>query len=420
MGFDEAITGRLQRLFPTSRVIDNVHEVQPLEWDLLVTHKDPVNIPDHLFVVAVAEDATPRFGFAEKKLRTGLTVSVDYDGVSRASEFTIPGGLTHRIDQLVEQQLLPVARMLQWNLTLRPTFVLRPFLVTSDGGVLAGSFVRLGGKAECWCLPSYVDGPENWVAAALDVWHEQDAVRFPKRDWLRANEWMTSTERLLGERLEALESERGDLLAALAKEEQQIIVALQAARQEADATHRTLLTGQGNELVKAVSSALSACGFQIVDMDQIWPQNNRREDLRATVKGDRGWTAIIEVRGYEKGAALNDLVRLHGRFRTMFLQETGRLPIRSWYVVNQFIRQPPRERPAALASQARELDAYAEDGVLVIDTVELLKLRGAVETGIITAEAARDLLKEQTGRLELQRETARHASGVGSREKTSS
>jgi len=399
MGFDDLTITSLQTLFPTWRVIDSIDDIQPLEWDLLVTRKDPINIPDHLFIVAIAEDTVPRFGFPVMPGQEYPHSHVTYGGLSRASEFTIPGGLPHRIDLLVERQLLPVARSRSSNLTLQPARALRPFLVTSDGGVIAGSFLRLGGKAECWCLPNYVSQPEAWVAAALQVWHDQDAVRFPKTDWLRTDKWRTPEENELTRRLDGLRNRRTELLKELEKTEESLISSLSVAEREGDATHRVLLTGQGRELVEAVSAVLTLFGFRIMDMDSIWPENNRREDLRAQTEGTDIWTAIIEVRGYEKGAALNDLVRLHGRFRTMFLQETGHLPYRSWYIVNQFIKQAPDERPIVLASQNRELEAYSEDGVLAIDTVDLFKFRIAVETGQASVEQVRQLLIEATGRL---------------------
>ena len=414
MGFDDATTTSLQRLFPTSRVIDSIDDVQPLEWDLLVTHKDPLSIPDHLFIVAIAEDAVPRFGLAAMPGRDYSQAPVSYGGLSRASEFTIPGGLPHRIDQLVESQLLPVARSRSANLTLWPAGAMRPFLVTSDGGAIAGSFLRLGGKAECWCLPNYISQPAAWVAAALQVWHDQDAVRFPKTDWLRTDKWRTPDENELARRLDRLRNRRSELQTKLDQEEDSLISKLSTAEREGDATHRVLLTGQGRELVEAVSAVLTSFGFRIIDMDSIWAENNRREDLRATIEGTDDWTAIIEVRGYEKGAALNDLVRLHGRFRTMFLRETGRLPDRSWYIVNQFIKQSPDERPIVLASQNRELEAYSEDGVLAVDTVDLFKLWIAVETGQASVEQVRQQLREATGRLTPELNLLPIAAGIGS------
>src|SRR2546421_349790 len=109
MGFDDLTVRALQRLFPTWRVIESVDDVQPLEWDLLVTKKDPVAIPEHLFVVAIAENVKPRFGYAATDPGKLLSL-VTYDAPSRASQFTIPGGLPHILDQLVERRLLPAAQ----------------------------------------------------------------------------------------------------------------------------------------------------------------------------------------------------------------------------------------------------------------------------------------------------------------------
>jgi hypothetical protein len=127
---------------------------------------------------------------------------------------------------------------------------------------------------------------------------------------------------------------------------------------------------------------------------------DRREDLRVATSDKPGWTALVEVRGYKRGAQVNDLQRI-GRFRRRYLQETGRDSDRVWYIVNQFLKDDPAGRSAVFQFNEPDLATFAEDDGLVIDTVQLFSISRAVQLQEIDSALARNSLINATGRFEV-------------------
>ncbi|MGK4593911.1 hypothetical protein [Amycolatopsis sp. w19] len=58
-----------------------------------------------------------------------------------------------------------------------------------------------------------------------------------------------------------------------------------------------LLTADGDDLALAVQMALEVLGFVVVDMDQVHPEGDRREDLRVQGPDRPGGEAIVEMKG---------------------------------------------------------------------------------------------------------------------------
>jgi hypothetical protein len=154
-------------------------------------------------------------------------------------------------------------------------------------------------------------------------------------------------------------------------------------------------------LVAEVIATASELGFRVVDVDEeISKEGDRREDLRIIDPDDAEWTALAEVRGYTKGAQLNDLLRL-ARFVSRYIRDESREPDAVWYVVNHFLGMNPSLRPAPLESNVAEVETFGEGGGLVIDTRDLFRLRMRVRRGETTPAEARALLRGARRRLEL-------------------
>jgi hypothetical protein len=272
-----------------------------------------------------------------------------------------------------------------------------PWVSDVKGRILAGHFRRVSGEAECWCLPDYVDDPHAWIIAALTVWNQRDHVRFPQvGDWRGRTRWRTGDERRLGETVDALVRERDAAMLTFIAQESQLRASLDAARDRADNNERLLLTAKSRQLVDVVSEALCAIGFEVEDMDRVWPTGKKREDLRLRDPGTPGWAALVEVRGLSGGGAASDLQRIE-RFKRLYKDEEGQLPTQSWYIVNQFIDVDPDDRERLFASNPSDVEVFAEEGGLVIDTRVLFHIWIDVQTGDLTQDAARDSMKSQTG-----------------------
>jgi hypothetical protein len=270
-------------------------------------------------------------------------------------------------------------------------------LVTSDGKTVAGEFTRQGGAARCWVIPPYEDQVVDWLLAALNAWSHLDSARFPVRQaWRQEERWQVSKERELIAELRQLEVERNNMLTEVEMRMTKVRGQLENAQAEGE-VDRKLLTTQGDELVAAVRSALRNLGFDVAAMDERWPVSDKREDLRVTDVSVNDWEAIAEVRGYKRGAELSDLMRL-SRFAKRYQQDEGRYPDGVWYIANHFIPDSPSERSAILASHPKEVDAFADDDGLIVDTRHLFDMVVNCQIVVLQKEDAREKLRNGRGR----------------------
>jgi hypothetical protein len=406
LGFDELTAAALGAAFPTSQVVGSPSEVRQEEWDVLVTNDTTLNsVQGHLYVLAIGTSwlGQPAEGltYANSQITRGIQ--------SIAREFEFPEDLPDGVKALVESDLLPAAfargthdclvesvpGFLQGNKT--PASV-RAFLATTEGLAIAGAFVRQGGVSECWAIPEDTQSPLAWLQVALDQWRTKDANKFPAgAPWSKRGEWMNARELETVEQLSLQSARRVEVLSGLDREEAGLRAAADAASLDADRGLRRLLTARGDDLKEAVKDALTGLGFRVRDMDLEFPENDRREDLRITVSGDAKWEAVVEVRAYKGGATIADLLRL-GRFSRRYAKDEGRDPGAVWYVASTQVGRDPSTREPILATNAAELEEFATDGGVAVDTSDLFRLAVAIERGIIEAAAARKLLTDSRGR----------------------
>lgn len=416
-GFDDEIAEKLMGLFPTTRRIGSLGEVAQDEWDVLITTETVYGAIPRLWVVAFNGTVMSWSPGGPRVITLGQCQfsgrkpqecpSIRWSGRVKATEFVVPDNLPGPIERLIDATLLPAARehedhmeLLPDDLTLLqewPSVVL-PFLLLRTGRCVAGRFPRVGGRTECWCLPEYMkDMAPQWVEAALGEWYKRDPQTFPSAAWVDAPRWRTSDENGLADQLEALRGKRAEMLASMAAAEEALLAKLGEAKQAAEARERTLLKGTGEGLEAVVAECLTDLGFNVQNMDKVYPSRDRREDLQVTDSDNPGWVALVEVKGYTTGARVNDLLRF-GRFRTRYVQDHGEDAAAVWYVVNQFNEDDPGIRPPVLASNEAELETFAANGGLAIDTADLFQLWMAVRGGSVTATQARAALVRATGR----------------------
>jgi hypothetical protein len=413
-GFDDEVADRLMGLFPTVRRIEWLEEVAQEEWDVLITDKTVHGAAPHLWVVA--------FGGAFKAWHKNIPATlgqcqfparepeeaphVRWSNRVKASEFTVPDGLPGALERLVDTTLVPAAREHDDHWTLQPDDmpsmlewqeILTPFLLVRRS-CIAGKFRRVGGLTECWCLPDYMEETApQWVEAALGEWYKHDPHVFPSAAWRDSRRWRTSDENRLADQLEELRGKRAEVLAVMAVTEEALLAKFGEAKHAAEGRERVLVDGAGERLEAVIADCFADLGFDVKEMNQVYPQGDRREDLQVRDPDTPGWTALVGVRGYTTGAKVNDLLRF-GRYRIRYVREHGEDVGAVWYVVNQFNEDDPEIRPPVLASNETELETFAADGGLVIDTADLFQMWRAVQDGSMTAAEARATLIKATGR----------------------
>jgi len=420
VGFDDQRSLQLAELFQTSQRVGNFGAVREAEWDVIVTtastiteHRGGSILPaPHLYILAFGGVHDIHASFSTND---STVWSLGCSRLTLAREFEIPPDLPADVERLVLTDLLPWAQKQHVNAAIQFEQVKgvshgnwynakanwQPFLQTADRETLAGSFRRGKNQAETWLLPTTEVDVVGWAKVAISHWHELDSKRFPyDLSWRQSERWLTPRELEVKRKLALVLAEREKTLAGLLERERQLQIELAELGRAAAALERVLLIGQGTPLVEAVARALEAVGFIVEPMDAKQPANDRREDLRVTAPGDSEWIALVEVRGYRNGAQLSDLMRL-GRFRGRYLKETGREPTACWYIVNQFVGVDPGSRQKPLGGNLDEVHEFATDGGLIIDTRDLFALWNAIESGTLTPNDARSMLRESRGVFEM-------------------
>lgn len=407
----------IKNLVPTARHCESLAEVRQAEWDVIVTDQplailipNKVRIVDtHLCVIFVPKRDVAGRPPIELRAdwRSGIQVYEHY--VSQ--ELVRIHGLPERIATLTHEQLEPILKIRERHQyfgispfltysTAASNAQLEPFIMTGDGKMLAGRYKR-SLTSEAWLLPSDISDIIPWIRAALAEWHSLAPDRFPSLpDWSETPEWMTAEEKKLTARLTDISRKREELLAKLEEEEGEVRRELLAAQESASVYERALLTSQSEDLVKAVMRAFTEIGFAVTDADLEATPDDHLEDLRVEDEKAPGWVALVEVKGYTKGAKTEALTQFL-RFNIRYQQRAGKVADGSWYIVNQFLARDPSTRQPALHGKDDDISAFASAGGLVIDTVTLFKILQQIQNGLLDSGEARTILRSSTGRLDI-------------------
>lgn len=405
-------------------------EPHPREAEYLGRYDDPPmwwkwrqEFPPHISVLRILDDSKRLDPIADLLPPEGEGEHIAYEVVYL--EQHVPGkhvryadGLPEEIRELVKRYLAPAAQARTEHITIdvrrpdqaenepeppagAPSFRLRPLLFGPSDDILAATYER-SSEASVWLLPLDLIGDlRAWLVAAFHEWHQLYPKRFPAvADWTRAADWATPTEadllRQIREAEDALERARSEHETTVAALDE----ALATARADGDAYERALLTGTGGALELAVSRALTELGFEVRNMDEVWPEGARREDFRISDPDVPGWLALGEAKGFSKGVAESGLMNLM-KYAALYASEEQRTPERQWYLVNHFLREDPATRPQTLNGRDDVIEAFAGAGGLVIDTRDLFATLFQARRHPQDMPAIRRSLRAQTGRFTL-------------------
>lgn len=259
-------------------------------------------------------------------------------------------------------------------------------LVSVGGLVVAGLWKHESNfELRTTCLAE----PMVWLRCFLTFLSTEDpeAVPHPPPLLSQPEDWYTAEEHRIQQDLVDLRAECDQLAEQIKTKEADLV----AANAEADSTDRLCLFENGEPLVAAVIDLLQGLGFEVEDMDLKRAGGEaKREDLRLTVDGDPSWEAIVEIKGFKKGARTNELSQLN-RHAMAYAAEAGKPPYGRFWIVNQFRHEDPSERPDL--SQEVRTQSVAID-VVAFETRFLYRLAQQVEQGQLTPAQARDQLRQ--------------------------
>lgn len=420
--------------------VSHVSRVNLNEWDCLVIMDEPVTMeeiyeesgyerrftglkwtqayPEHLSVIFFHRVPTDRggqtsFTLVDVRPPSGEATDLHQQPLLLAEWDTIGthvrpvSGLPDRIDRLVQEQLVPAVSKRNHHLTFRDRaneageYVggspIRAFLYGPDDTILAGSYER-NDHAAVWLLPFDMERPDLWVIEALREWHEDYPDRFPLiPDWQQMPQWRTAQERALHA---AADEKRAAVMAAIEAykiEDATFKEQAQQAAAEGDRYERALLAADGDVLSDAVLRALTDIGFRVLDMDQVYPEGDKREDFQVFDDDDPDWVVLVEVKGFKNGISEKGIHVSLSRWIRRYVLQHRTEPAGLWYIANHNRLVDPGARPDQFRGKSEVLETFVQDGGLVIDTRALFDLLVAVQEDPTLKPVAKALLKNGSG-----------------------
>jgi hypothetical protein len=382
------LVDELTSLVPTAKIIDSDEKVHESEYDLLVTFAwDAGKRSKHLHVLsfgATVGDYVKADGHEFRLLRGHATL---------AHEISIPQGSRPALAKLLSVSVVPEIEegnkstwelpddLNTWTMGSR----------TGDLKAMCAPLLHLGseefvyaferqrstdaGSGYSLSLPEETTSHALWLRTFLDLVSEIDPSIVPASvDWPTSKEWAPPALRRVVEGLESLSDDREKAIAAFDVRESSLNQELAEIAKEAEEGPQRMLTADGDELVAAVLGALQDLGFLVEDMDDHHDTKTgaKLEDLRITDPSDEYWTCLAEVKGYAKGAKVNDVPQITGRPSVAFTKETGDEPSTVWHIVNAWRNTDPSTRPKAIDNDD-DLQPLTDAQGALIDTRDLFR-----------------------------------------------
>ncbi|WP_194828533.1 hypothetical protein [Nocardia sp. XZ_19_231] len=374
-------------------------------WDALVAvGTDTPPVADGLRMIQVGGEAAGNFVKEWPGGRTAYYRPIRFQ--TPGHELVIPSTLSEARQEFVKRYLIPA---LPQHPPGRKVFEIphgasdetwTPLLTNVDGEAVAMVYRPYEGPLEVWYLPEEaIDFLDAALHLAFEEWHDQAPDRFPSSpDWDSGPRWMSARQEqqlnVVNANIDEARIQIVNLTANIEAGEVEREALIRAASQS---YQRRLLTEHGDALVAAVTQALTELGFHVVDLDeQLAVGEPRLGDLAVS---DETWTAVTEVKGYTKGAKSNDLMAV-AKHRRIYEKTHGEVQ-RMWYIANTFRLNSPDSRPPILDGADDHVEDFGGDEGLAIDSRGLFDLLKQVELDLLSPEAARESLKNATGRFEI-------------------
>jgi hypothetical protein len=397
----------LVRLVPTSKVVHHDEKVHESEYDILVTFAKNVGVRSkHLHVLSFGASSGDSYWQESGRL------AFHRSHQTQANELTIPAPVPSSITSLLKSSVVPnIQEGLKetWCLHREGTYgkddtgnlndSCTPLMhVGAEKYVYA--FLRSRGEKDSTSplmlvLPYETQQHLEWQRLFLDLVGQADPVVVPPEvEWKTSERWAPPEVSKIVKDLESLRDEYEKTVAELEARKQALTAQLGEAARRADAGPAKLLTADGDDLTAAVLTALQDLGFGVRDMDDHHDKKTgaKLEDLRVVDPSKPDWLCLAEVKGYTKGAKVNDVPQITGRPSVAYTKETGEEPSAVWHIVNAWRRIAPVARVIAIPNDD-DLRPLTDAGGALIDTRDLFEAWRDVQAGKAEAQTVRASLQ---------------------------
>lgn len=404
---DAVISEEMLEMVPTSKVILSSDKVPEEEYDILVTFAESTRSRASSLHVLSFGATSAGDGVVKPSDRSFLSRDVS----TLAHELAIPPGIPSAMVTLLKASVIPhipEGRKDTWRLA-RPT----QFYVETiaDSGDLMGHcipLVHVGARQDVSALlmkrlgklslllPSETQQHVAWLRLFLDLVGDVDSESVPPDlEWKTSERWSPPEVSERMHELETLRREHEEAVVEFQRREQATEALLKESGRRADEGTRRVLTHDGVELVEAVTTVLEDLGFEVRDMDDHHDQRTgaKLEDLRVEDPSAPEWLCLVEIKGYLKGAKVNDVSQITGRPAVAYTKETGQEPPGVWHIVNAWRDTSPANRVTAVPNDD-DLRPLTDAGGALIDTRDLYEAWRDVTAGIVEAEFVRATLRE--------------------------
>lgn len=406
----------LVRLVPSFKLIQEDENVHETEYDILVTFADDAGKRGkHLHVLsfgATAGTSTEQYAFQR-------------DAETLANEVTISTDVSPAIAALLKSTVIPHVQegkkyawrlfyveghMWQESVTGNLAGRCTPLLhLSKEEFVYAFSNRRDGNSGGLHlALPNITQRPADWLRLFLDLVAVIDPGSVPPdTEWKTSERWSPPEVSGFLQDLQALTDEHAKAISEFQGRELALNEQLKQAARRADEGSGRLLTADGDDLTAAVLEAFTDLGFIVRDMDDHHDEKAgaKLEDLRVDDVSVPDWHCIAEVKGYTKGAKVNDVSQITGRPVAAFTKETGDFPSTVWHIVNAWRGTSPSTRPVAIPNDD-DLKPLTDAAGALIDTRDLFEAWRDVQAGKVEADAVRESLHSALTRWTYQRPPA--------------
>ncbi|WOH17691.1 hypothetical protein IRJ34_15250 [Paenarthrobacter sp. GOM3] len=391
------VAEELTALVPTAHIVKEGEEVHEAEYDLLVTcSSDAGRRSEHMHVLSFGPkylDAWPRDS------GTGGYVHPERNNRTLASEVHIPPTVDTEARALLEQTVvanITVGEKFTWSrLGSRETTSLLELGKERYLYALLWPRTRKEGSAMSLVLPPETTNHRAWFVWFLRLLNKIDPDTFPgDPNWTLSPEWSTAETLVVHDQLTKVHEKRSKLLAELDEREKAVASKLEDARAADKVGFQRLLTADGDELESAVQEVLTEIGFTVQNMDGHHDHVTKAklEDLRVSDPEDPDWIALVEIKGYMKGARTNDVAQILGRPMRAYILEAGREPSTVWHIVNHERAVDPSTRNDAVPNDL-DLEGITDAGGALIESRQLFLALRDLQSGNIDAATIRHSLK---------------------------